>query len=61
MTDWTEQDISEFQKIYLKYYLKKINKTEAKIRLNALVELLALTIEIENTQKQTKGNLSEPD
>lgn len=60
MPNWTKQDISRFQKLYLKYYHKKIDKAEADIKITALVELLNLSIKVENSQKKHPNeNLSE--
>ena len=68
MPQWKKRDIIAFQKLYLKHYGKKINRNEADIKITALVELLALTIEEMNMKKsrdfeQTNlnANLSEPD
>jgi len=68
MPQWKEQDVTDFQKLYLKHYGKKINQTEADIKITALVELLALTIEEMNMNKSRDSrkntpyeNLSEPD
>lgn len=51
MADFNKKDISRFQKLYLKHYQKELNREQAIIKINALVELLALTIEVENSIK----------
>lgn len=62
MPEWTDQDISRFQKLYLEYYHKKIDKVEADIKITALVELLNLSIKVENSRKNNPNeNLSEPE
>ena len=52
MADFNKKDITEFQKLYLKHYQKELNREQAIIKINALVELLALTIEVENSIKK---------
>lgn len=60
MPEWTSQDISQFQKLYLKHYGKKLEKEDASIRITALVELLSLAIEVENSRENDPdANLSE--
>lgn len=62
MPDWKPQDIKRFQKLYLEEYGKRINEGEASVIITALVELISLAIEVENSQKNTpNGNLSELD
>lgn len=61
MTKWKSKDITAFQKLYLKHYGVKINRDEADIKITALVGLISLAIEVENSQKNNPNeNLSEP-
>ena len=53
MADFSKKDISRFQKLYLKHYQKELNREQTIVKINALVELLSLTIEVENCQRQT--------
>jgi len=66
MPNWKPQDITTFQKLYLKHYGKKIDKEDADIKITALVELLSLAIEVEQSkisrdskENNPNGNLSE--
>lgn len=51
MTNFTKKDINKFQKLYLKYYQKELNLEQTIVKINALIELLSLTIEVENFNK----------
>ena len=59
MPDWKPNDVSRFQKLYLKHYGKSVDKEKAKILITALDELLLLAIEVEYEKKN--GNLNHPD
>ena len=52
MADFNKKDISRFQKLYLRHYQKELNREQAIVKINALMELLSLTIEVENSIKK---------
>ena len=52
MPNFSKKDISRFQKLYLKYYQKELNREQAIVKINALIELLSLTIEVEKSIKK---------
>lgn len=53
MPEWTPKDISTFQKLYAKEYGEKLNSEEASVIITALVELIALAIEVESSHQKT--------
>jgi hypothetical protein len=62
MTEWTKQDITRFQKLYLKHYNKRLNKEKAGVIITSLVDLISLSIEVRSSQrKDPHGNLYELD
>jgi len=62
MPNFSKKDISIFQKLYLKYYQKELNREQAIVKINALIELLSLTIEVEKSiKKNPNSNISELD
>ncbi len=47
MPNWKTKDVIRFQKLYKHYYKKEINQKEAVIKIDALVDLIRLSIEYE--------------
>lgn len=56
MTKWTAHDITAFQKLYAEEYGETLTTEQASVRITALVELISLAIEVENSSETVSAN-----